>query len=110
MTREEAIEILKYSIGLFPVTDRAISALKMAIKALEQEPCDDVISRRPPVTPKAEPQDLCRVIEDIEEEIKDLDYLVNDAKYSDAETRIHNVDYLMYEIYKILDKHKATRK
>jgi hypothetical protein len=46
MTREEAIEALKYSIGVFPVTDRAVSALDMAVKALEQEPCGDCISRQ----------------------------------------------------------------
>ena len=46
MTREEAIEIIKYSIGVLPVTDRAVSALDMAIKALKQEPCEDAISRQ----------------------------------------------------------------
>lgn len=48
---------------------------------------------------------LTEVLEDIKVEILDLDYLVNDAKYSDSETRCHNVDYLMSEILKIIDNH-----
>ena len=47
MTREEAIELLDNLIGM--LTDNHESdydtALKMAIKALEQEPCEDCISR-----------------------------------------------------------------
>ena len=46
MTREEAIEILKYSIGVLPVTDRAISALDMAITALSAEPSEGAILQK----------------------------------------------------------------
>ena len=46
MTRKEAIEALRGGIGCFPVTDRAVQVFDMAIKALEQEPCDDAISRQ----------------------------------------------------------------
>lgn len=48
---------------------------------------------------------LTEVFEDIKAEILDLDYLVDSAKYSDSETRCHNVDYLMSEILKIIDSH-----
>ena len=55
MTREEAIEILKQYrekptlINEIESVDEAVwldEALEMAIKALEQEPCDDCISRK----------------------------------------------------------------
>ena len=43
MTREEAIKILKRQAdGYYPNTTEA---LNMAIKALEQEPCEDCVSR-----------------------------------------------------------------
>ena len=38
------------------------------------------------------------------EEMNDLDYLINDAKYSDWETRICNVDILVSEFYEIMNK------
>jgi hypothetical protein len=38
------------------------------------------------------------------EEIDNLDYLINDAKYSDQETRAHNVDILVNKFYEIIDK------
>lgn len=38
------------------------------------------------------------------EEMNDLDYLINDAKYSDRETRVCNVDILVNEFYEIMDK------
>lgn len=48
MTREEAIELLEkekvYMIG--HGGDRQAKALEMATKALEQEPCEDAISRQ----------------------------------------------------------------
>ena len=48
MTREEAIDLLDNLIGM--VEDNHNSnydtALQMAIKALEQEPCEDAISRQ----------------------------------------------------------------
>lgn len=44
MTREEAIEVIEQDIPCEHDTD-LIEALEMAIKALEQEPCDDVVSR-----------------------------------------------------------------
>ena len=44
MTREEAIEVIEQDIPCEHDTD-LIEALEMAIKALEQEPCDDVIDR-----------------------------------------------------------------
>ena len=57
MTREEAIDLLDNLIGM--VEDNHNSdydnALKMAIEALEQVPCDDVISRRATV------QRLCKI-------------------------------------------------
>lgn len=51
MTREEAIEILKEIIDEgWLISDNnkctAINVLEMAIKALEQEPCEDCISRK----------------------------------------------------------------
>ena len=50
---------------------------------------------------------LTEVFEDIKAEILDLDYLVDSAKYSDSETRCHNVDYLVSEILKIIEADKA---
>ena len=44
MTNEEAIEIIKQDIPCEHDTD-LIEALDVAIKALEQQPCDDAISR-----------------------------------------------------------------
>jgi DNA-directed RNA polymerase subunit RPC12/RpoP len=44
MTREEALKILKYRSG-WNLSIRDVNALEMAIKALEQEPCKDTISR-----------------------------------------------------------------
>ena len=46
MTREEAIEILKNSTMKDTLSEQWKEAYKMAISALEQEPCDDAISRR----------------------------------------------------------------
>lgn len=47
MTREEAIEILRErDKNMEYVTDNDSEAFKMAIKALEQEPCEDAISRQ----------------------------------------------------------------
>ena len=57
MTRKEAIEELKEDIELYMPSDpilldrelpdgRLITALEMAIKALEQEPCEDAVSRQ----------------------------------------------------------------
>lgn len=43
-------------------------------------------------------------IKQAREKIDDLDYLINDAKYSDQETRAHNVDSLVAEFYEIIDK------
>lgn len=43
-------------------------------------------------------------IKQAREEIDDLDYLINDAKYSDQETRAYNVDSLVTEFYEIMDK------
>jgi hypothetical protein len=45
MTREEAIEVIEQDIPCEHDTD-LIEALEWAIKALEQEPCDDVVSRQ----------------------------------------------------------------
>ena len=48
MTREEAIHIISQMIkdeeGF--LSDNTVEAHKMAIKALEQQPCDDLISRQ----------------------------------------------------------------
>ena len=51
MTKEEAINIIKSECYVFnplnfDVSSRINLALDMAIKALEQEPCEDAISRR----------------------------------------------------------------
>ena len=49
MTREEAISIMNVIVHMLEPqydTDRIEDAVEMAIKALEQEPCDDVISKR----------------------------------------------------------------
>lgn len=46
MTREEAIKILKGDIAWIGFTEKWNEALNMAIKALEQEPCDDAISKQ----------------------------------------------------------------
>ena len=51
MTREEAIRMLKYNSNVIHKTingetdPNEVEALDMAIKALEQEPCEDCISR-----------------------------------------------------------------
>ena len=48
MTRKEAIQVLRDWDGYFigHSSDDVNGALNMAIKALEQEPCDDAISRQ----------------------------------------------------------------
>ena len=46
MTREEAIEKLNNAKGCPLLYDSHIEALDMAISALEQEACDDAISRQ----------------------------------------------------------------
>lgn len=46
MTREEAIEALKHDIHNARVSGHQTEQYDMAIKALEQEPCDDAISRQ----------------------------------------------------------------
>ena len=46
MTREEAIESIQDFTGWFKKDKPIYKALEMAIKALEQEPCDDVVSRQ----------------------------------------------------------------
>lgn len=48
MTREEAIKWLNYHINItdYEETDELYIALKMAIEALEQEPCEDCISKK----------------------------------------------------------------
>jgi len=49
MTNEEAIEFIKIEISRLWKTPQNLiykEALEMAIKALEQEPCEDAISRR----------------------------------------------------------------
>ena len=45
MTKEEAIEVISQDIPCEHDAD-LIEALKMAIKALEQEPCEDAVSRQ----------------------------------------------------------------
>ena len=51
MTREEAIKMLKYNSNVIHQTingetdHKEVEALDMAIKALEQEPCEDAVSR-----------------------------------------------------------------
>lgn len=45
MTKEEAIKIVKYYRDL-PIRKDDKKALDMAIKALEQQPCEDTISRQ----------------------------------------------------------------
>jgi hypothetical protein len=45
MTREEAIAYFKRHIDLYCVDGISKESEEMAIKALEQEPCDDAISR-----------------------------------------------------------------
>lgn len=37
-------------------------------------------------------------------EMENLDYLINDTKYSDNETRIHNVDILINAFFEIMNK------
>jgi hypothetical protein len=46
MTREEAIAYFKRHIDLYCVTGICREAEEMAIKALNQEPCDDATSRQ----------------------------------------------------------------
>lgn len=48
MTNKEAIEWIKYHIGIsnYDETDDLLKAFETAIKALEQEPCDDCVSRQ----------------------------------------------------------------
>lgn len=57
MTREKAIYILKNLAWLATEasTNKTEEAVEMAIKALEQEPCDDAISR----------EAVCEIISDI---------------------------------------------
>lgn len=50
MTREDAISIMNVIIHMLEPqydTDHIEDAVEMAIEALEQEPCEDVISREP---------------------------------------------------------------
>lgn len=46
MTKEEAIDILQNTSFFGRTVDDIDTAIQMATKALEQEPCDDVISRQ----------------------------------------------------------------
>ena len=46
MTREEAIEVLNNTSFFAPSMSDVDEALDMAIEALEQEPCEDTISRQ----------------------------------------------------------------
>ncbi len=46
MTREEACNILHNGLVNAPSEHDWCMAFKMAIKALEQEPCDDAVSRQ----------------------------------------------------------------
>lgn len=46
MTREEAIKKIKKVIEEVPIFEGELEAFDMAIKALEQELCDDAISRQ----------------------------------------------------------------
>lgn len=48
--------------------------------------------------------DILDKVKQAREEMHDLDYLINDAKYSDQETRAYNVDMLVTEFYEIMDK------
>jgi hypothetical protein len=50
MTREEAIKFLKGYLDEEVYTEKCRNAHKMAIKALEQEPCEDAVSRQAALT------------------------------------------------------------
>ena len=43
-------------------------------------------------------------VKQAKKEMENLDYLINDAKYSDNETRIHNVDILVDAFFEIMNK------
>ena len=45
MSREEAISILNHNVSAYLYGTKWSEALEIAIKALEQEPCEDAISR-----------------------------------------------------------------
>lgn len=128
MTREEAIEILKNECYVFnPMNfDRTTlinTALDMAIKALEQEPCDDAVSRNaidqniydyakshrlsyanmanyildvPPITPTRNQEP---VLDKIRAEIKDN----RDDWIKGQDPEWHTYDRCLY----IIDKYKA---
>lgn len=57
MTREEAIDILQNTSFFGRTIDDIDTAIDMAIQALEQEPCEDCISRQATV------ERLCKVAE-----------------------------------------------
>ena len=85
MTKEEAIEVIKYSIGVLPVTDRAVSALNMAVKALEQEPKTNVLDK-------------------ISTEIEQYEA---DCMFADTSKECKECDRVMFgTIYRIIDKYK----
>lgn len=86
MTREEAIEILKEIIDegwLISDFDKctAIDACEMAIKAIEQEPCEDCVSRKASIP--EEWQDTFKDVDDFIEFIWDR---VDTSDFEDSYT------------------------
>ena len=69
MTREEAIKWLNYHINItdYEETDELYIALKMAIEALEQEPCEDCIIHLLIHKPKLDTLDKIRAEIDCQE-------------------------------------------
>ena len=128
MTREEAIEHLKRAdttVGQTTKT-RTAEALEMAIKALEQEPCEDCISRQavlgkaidygsntylipvnsvkalPPVTPQSKTDVLDQIRAEIEREI-----IPRNSDQYDSEAKWQNLGLRM--ALTVIDKHKAGK-
>ena len=93
-------------MGRYIVLDKAIECVdrlvletgydnEKVVEALNDIPLSNVI----------EIDSIAKVLESIKAEINDLDYMIDDAKYSDTETRVHNVDCLIDEIMEIIDNH-----
>lgn len=113
MTREEAIAELKRDIELDnDFSEEYITAVNMAIEALEQEPCEDCISREeldkalrnfirnfPSINPQEPKLDT---LDKVRAEIMDWETDIYENEY-DAE--IH--DFVFERIYEIIDEHKA---
>lgn len=80
MTREEAIKTIE-NAKHFAYDDVYTKAFDMAIKALEQEPCEDAVSRTPSI-----PKEWQDVFKDVDEFIEFIWDRVDTSDFEDSYT------------------------